>query len=400
MSTDLSSHSPVFKKLTTFIKYHNALPLGFIILFLGFGGAMAANDELRGTVAGAVISKEVSVESVDNSFIVNANLQQFVPSAQIVSVTEDNENYYIAYALETIDLADSAWKIVLRSKEFSVSKALLGAEDLGVYVAEEIGEVVDRQISYLKEVQNKERKVGETQKIVSTTYSGLIGKYLDSKREVIEGYTPIEKPREQEIAVQSSIPVSENILEAQPASVAVIDSGIRVSTGSGATMVMMGNNPAKIPTDTTGGGYSDNGVRAQDNKGQSLSVSFAVNGVSMQEVSIDTRKIGVHAVRYTASDQEGNIMALERTIIVYDQYKITAPVIAILGDAIVNSKAGESYTDAGAIAIDYDDGDVTKNITIENTVNATLPGTYTVRYSVTDSNGNTTVADRFVTITE
>ena len=398
----------MLRKLTTFIKYNNALPLAFLGLFLGFGGALAANDELREAATEVIISKEVSVESVDNSFIINTNLDQFVPSVQITNITEDNENYYISYTLGTIDLSNGAWKVVSLSKEFTVSKTLLGREDLGVYVAEETREMVDRQVAYLKEVQKIERKNGETQKVVATLYSGLIGKYLDSKKEVIEGYTPIQKP--QETVVQTIV---QNTAEAQSASVlapqtqiaesgltTVVSGSTSVSTGNGSTMVMIGNNPAKVPTDSVGGGYSDNGVRAHDNKQESLSVQFAVDGVSMQEVQIDTRKIGIHKIKYTASDREGNIMALERIVIVYDRYKTIAPAITLLGDVIVNSVVLSTYSDAGAIAIDYDDGDLTKNITVENTVDIKLPGTYKVLYNVTDSNGNKTTVARVVIVGE
>jgi len=402
----------MIKKIINFLKYHNGVPLVLGVIFLATGSVFAASEEVQEIV----LASEEKVTSVDNTFIVDADLDSFTPSAQITDVTEDDENYYIIYTLYTIDLIDGKWGTVSQAKEVIVSRELLGEEDLGVYVAEEIKEVTDRQSSYLKEVQAKEQKKGETQKIVSTTYSGLIGKYLDPKEEVIADYVPVVKSSEPVVSTASNVTTEstpgETSTETQTASVAnsqtqtqqsetitVVSGSMSASTGSGATMGMIGNNPAKVPTSATGGGYSDNGVRAKDSKDQDLSVSVAVNGISMREVDINTRVPGVHVVRYTATDQSGNTMALERTVLIYNRYKMVAPAIFILGDTIVTSTVGESYTDAGAIAIDYDDGDISGKIIIENTV-ATTTGAYKVQYSVTDSDDNTTTAARVVNVVE
>tara|TARA_Y100000031_G_C8250369_1_gene400212 strand:- start:3043 stop:4200 length:1158 start_codon:yes stop_codon:yes gene_type:complete len=381
------------------------------IIFLATGSVFAASEEVQEIV----LASEEKVTSVDNTFIVDVDLDSFTPSAQITDVTEDDENYYIIYTLYTIDLSDGKWGTVSQSKEVVVSRELLGEEDLGVYVAEEIKEVTDRQSSYLKEVQTKERKKGETQKVVSTTYSGLIGKYLDPKEEVIADYEPVVKPSEPIVLITSNVTTEstpeETNTETQTTSVAdsqtqtqqnetvTVSSGTSASTGSGATMSMIGKNPAKVPTSAVGSGYSDNGVRAKDSKDQDLSVTITVNGTPMREVDINTRVPGMHVVRYMATDQSGSTMALERTVMIYDRYKMVAPAIVILGDTIVTSTVGEPYTDAGAIAIDYDDGDITGKVITESTV-ATTTGAYKVQYSVTDSDDNTTTAARIVNVVE
>ncbi len=419
----------MWERIVIFIKYHNALPLGLMLIFLSVTGALAANEDIRDATVEAVLSKKTAVTSVDNSFIVRTNLDQFTPTAQITDVTEDDENYYIIYTLNTIDISDGVWGTISRSKEITVSKAFLGKRDLGLYLAKEIKEVVDKQSEHLKEVQNIERKNGATQKIVAITYSGLIGKFLDSKEEAIVGYEPIipvhtpnaenagntndadnnndAKPQAV-TAVESAQPAPAT----QPASVAssdasnqqnqsvIVSSGSSARTASGATMTMIGNNPARVPTSSIGGGYSDNGVRAQDSAQQNMSVTTAVNGTPMSEVSIDTRTPGVHTVRYVSADPAGETMALERQIIVYDRYKTKDPAIVLRGDMSASVQKGSAYADAGAIAVDYDDGDLSKKIVIENAVNVSIAGAYTVRYSVTDSNGNTTTVVRIVTVTD
>ncbi|HLT00202.1 MAG TPA: immunoglobulin-like domain-containing protein, partial [Acholeplasma sp.] len=55
---------------------------------------------------------------------------------------------------------------------------------------------------------------------------------------------------------------------------------------------------------------------------------------------------------------------------------------------------------AGVTASDEEDGDLTDDIVITaNTVNVDFLGVYSVSYSVTDSDGNTTTANRAVTVT-
>lgn len=79
---------------------------------------------------------------------------------------------------------------------------------------------------------------------------------------------------------------------------------------------------------------------------------------------------------------------------------MTAPVINILGDNPATQEAMTPYTDAGATAIDDTDGDISASVTVENLVNVNLLGTYTVTYTATDSQGNTTTAVRMVNVVD
>lgn len=74
------------------------------------------------------------------------------------------------------------------------------------------------------------------------------------------------------------------------------------------------------------------------------------------------------------------------------------PGITLNGDSIVNLQVGDVYVDAGATAIDVQDGDLTSSIVTTNPVDTSVAGTYTVTYSVTDSDGYTTTATRTVNI--
>ena len=76
-----------------------------------------------------------------------------------------------------------------------------------------------------------------------------------------------------------------------------------------------------------------------------------------------------------------------------------APVITLIGDASIRLTQGDPYTEQGATASDTEDGDVTSTIVIGgDTVVTSTPGTYEVTYTVTDSDGNTTVATRNVQV--
>lgn len=66
----------------------------------------------------------------------------------------------------------------------------------------------------------------------------------------------------------------------------------------------------------------------------------------------------------------------------------TAPVINLIGDAIVQVIVDDTYTEQGATALDDADGDVSGSIVIGGTVDTTTIGQYTITYNVSDSAGN------------
>ncbi len=54
----------------------------------------------------------------------------------------------------------------------------------------------------------------------------------------------------------------------------------------------------------------------------------------------------------------------------------------------------------GVTATDVEDGDLTSKITVDGKVNSNVPGSYTLNYKVTDSDGQTTSADRIITVVD
>ena len=208
----------MYQKVLHFIKYNNAFTIAFVIVFFGFGISFAASPAVRDSI----YSSEETVVSVDNNLIVSAHLDNFNFNLRINSVTEDEKNYYAAYSYQTLAIEDGIWQSKEIEKTLTVSKEALAGKDLGLYVAKELGENINYELSYLKRVQKLEKEKGESRKVVAVAYSGLIGKLLSPKEEVIEGYTPV---------IPEPVPEVPATVESNPA--AVIVSTLPTPTESG-----------------------------------------------------------------------------------------------------------------------------------------------------------------------
>ena len=65
-----------------------------------------------------------------------------------------------------------------------------------------------------------------------------------------------------------------------------------------------------------------------------------------------------------------------------------SPTITLTGGTSVTIGVGQTYTDPGFTATDGTDGDLNSRVTTEGMVDANTPGTYQIRYTVTDASGN------------
>jgi hypothetical protein len=79
-----------------------------------------------------------------------------------------------------------------------------------------------------------------------------------------------------------------------------------------------------------------------------------------------------------------------------DDEDTTAPVITLNGSAQVEIELQEVYNEAGATAVDDEDGTVA--VSISGTVNNNLKGDYTITYTASDGAGNVATAERTVTV--
>lgn len=78
----------------------------------------------------------------------------------------------------------------------------------------------------------------------------------------------------------------------------------------------------------------------------------------------------------------------------------TKPTIQLFGDKQITLTVGDKYSEFGAVAKDNIDGDITSKIKITGKVDTKVAGTYTVKYSVSDSSKNKATTKRTVIVKE
>ncbi|AIQ43223.1 MULTISPECIES: S-layer homology domain-containing protein [unclassified Paenibacillus] len=163
-------------------------------------------------------------------------------------------------------------------------------------------------------------------------------------------------------------------------------------------ITLRGHNPVILEV---GLEYSDAGALASDDRDGDItgriSTAYSWNGLPADGISTVTE--ATYNVHYNVSDLEGNAAdEVVRTVIIAatagpDTVK---PAITLLGGATVEVENGAVYMDAGAVAADDRDGDITDRLVITITtadeliaaVNTGVAGTYKVHYNVQDTAGN------------
>ena len=129
-------------------------------------------------------------------------------------------------------------------------------------------------------------------------------------------------------------------------------------------------------------------VKAEDAKGRPVSVSVKVD----KDLDLDPEQDTEYTFTYTATDIYGNTAEKSMKLrVVANQ----APVISGVEDITINQ--GDKFDPKKGVTV-TDDKDKDLKLVIEGTVNTAIPGTYKVSYSVTDSGGKTTRAQRNVTV--
>ncbi len=162
------------KTFLEFLKYNNAVPFILFALILGAGTVLAASPTLRNR-AFAPDTAPVSIAPVitDTSRLLEENMKTFDLALRIDALTEDARGYAVSYSYRTLAVVDDAWQEVRQSGKMDIPKALLGKRDLKTYLIEQIGQVMDREIAYLREAQAAVRPV--TSPKPSAKYAALVG---------------------------------------------------------------------------------------------------------------------------------------------------------------------------------------------------------------------------------
>ena len=110
------------------------------------------------------------------------------------------------------------------------------------------------------------------------------------------------------------------------------------------------------------------------------------SGGGFAYVNVDTSKPATHSIKYTVSDNSGNLSEVVRTIIVSgDENK---PFIVMNGEVIKTIEAGSivNYTDPGAVAKSADGTTLKDDLSGQgDTIDLLTPGTYTLSYNFSDA---------------
>ncbi len=102
-------------------------------------------------------------------------------------------------------------------------------------------------------------------------------------------------------------------------------------------------------------------------------------------------------ITYTVEDSSGNPGRAVRSIPGYDPVR---PVITLEGGAKFLLRVGQPFEEPGYSAWDNMDGDLSRKVIVEGTVDRFIPGNYPIFYSVTDKYGNTATVVRSVEIVD
>ncbi|HBB56614.1 TPA: hypothetical protein DEW47_01650 [Patescibacteria group bacterium] len=201
------------QKIIRFIKYNNSFIIILGLVFLGAGSSFAS-EKVRDTVIGQTIEE---TKGMDNSALLATNLNSLKQEMSISDVSEDEDNYLISYSFSTFDIKDNIWQNQTKTQILKVPKdALNGGKDLGLYVQSELAQVMDTQLAYLKNAQEREQKKGETKITKTTKYTGLKGLVLNSETKELEGYEPVVKKEERVESAYVAPPVTTAINQNPP----------------------------------------------------------------------------------------------------------------------------------------------------------------------------------------
>lgn len=174
----------MLKKIIYFLKYNNATVIILAVILILGGGALAAGPD-------AIGSQTTSVQNIDNTLLLAANLDNFAMDFKIESISQDDAYYYVTYSYLDLDVIDSAWQYELREKQQKISKKQ--KEDLGVYLEKFLAKQQEARVRELTKEKKLAQSAGPETRVEVTEYTGLIGQTLDLAAKVFPGYEPVKK---------------------------------------------------------------------------------------------------------------------------------------------------------------------------------------------------------------
>lgn len=114
---------------------------------------------------------------------------------------------------------------------------------------------------------------------------------------------------------------------------------------------------------------------------------------------LDCTVPGIYSFEFNVKDASGNAAPTRRrtVIVVLDK---TPPVITLNGVTPMTIEQCDVFTDPGAVATDAVDGNLSTAIITTGSVDASKTGTYTLTYTISDAQGNTSSINRIVNVVD
>ncbi len=132
-------------------------------------------------------------------------------------------------------------------------------------------------------------------------------------------------------------------------------------------------------------------VAAYDDVDGSITNRIVVSGI------VNTNIAGKYILTYSVKDRAGNVSTIERTVTVIESVlpDNDFPVITLKGDKTIYIYENQVYIDPGYTAFDAVDGDISAKVVVNNYVKS-MPGTYSIIYTVADKAMNIVTSTRIV----
>jgi len=166
-----------------FIKYNNATVIILAIILILGGGALAAGPE-------AIGQKQTSVQGIDNTLLLAADLDNFNMDFKIEKIEQDEQYYYVIYSYLDLVVLTNAWQYQLNSKMQKISRKL--KQDLGEYLVGFLVKHQEARTRQLKQEKHLAELSGAQTRTEVTEYSGLIGKTLNLASKAFPDYEPVK----------------------------------------------------------------------------------------------------------------------------------------------------------------------------------------------------------------
>jgi len=316
-------------------RYTSLLPILYFLPFVQFIND-DSDDSLKKTVLKNIIKKLLNIST-------QSQYRQYIDE-QPNNIDDDKQPNNIENTNETFKIILNEVKASLSSEQLKTFiQSTNNLEKYRGYLTEER----NRFATKLQEYKNK-LGVVTLNKFNDTTFQDNIGMYMENT--IYQQVLNIMK-----------------IINPNP-------------TPPAPVITLTGSDKVKVKK---GEKYEELGATATDNQDKKLECKITGD--------VDTSKPGSYTVTYSATDDVGNTSTVTRTVIVF-----VPPSITLNEDNPFKVKIRDKYEEPGATATDSKGNNLECKIT--GNVDTSKPGSYTVTYSATDSEGYTSTITRTVTV--